>query len=357
MPQQSVFAAELSWPDYDARVRDGTVPILMPIGSMEQHGHHMPMHVDVLLPVEFARRVAGRDRRAGRAALHLRLQVASEVRRRQSSARHHQPRRRDPGRRTARRHQGIRPPRRPPDLPGQRPFREFLVHHRGHRPGAARTALGRHRRHEDRRAVLLGLRRQGDDRTALSRRLRRLGPRTWRRARNLADAGALSRTRSASSARSTMRRQASRPTTSTRRSRNGRRPAARCPRPRRRQRKRARSCWKSASTASSRRWRPSSHAELAASWRQQKPRPRPRLFCYQERDQKGRLGGVNPRRSPAASDAGRDTSSSGTRAVMRAPSRVTLRAISRTSRAAGCRAVAADRQCRPAACPGQSWGM
>lgn len=59
MSQQTVFAAELSWPDYDARVRDGSVPILIPIGSMEQHGHHMPMNVDVLLPVEFARRVAG----------------------------------------------------------------------------------------------------------------------------------------------------------------------------------------------------------------------------------------------------------------------------------------------------------
>jgi creatinine amidohydrolase len=54
----TVFAAELSWPDYDRRVRDGSTPILLPIGSMEQHGHHMPMHVDVLLPVEFARRVA-----------------------------------------------------------------------------------------------------------------------------------------------------------------------------------------------------------------------------------------------------------------------------------------------------------
>lgn len=58
MPQETVFAAELSWPDYDARVRDGSVPILLPVGSMEQHGHHMPMNVDVLLPVEFARRVA-----------------------------------------------------------------------------------------------------------------------------------------------------------------------------------------------------------------------------------------------------------------------------------------------------------
>lgn len=58
MPDATVFAAELAWPDYHAQVREGAVPILIPIGSMEQHGHHMPMHVDVLLPVEFARRVA-----------------------------------------------------------------------------------------------------------------------------------------------------------------------------------------------------------------------------------------------------------------------------------------------------------
>ena len=58
MLDDTVFAAELSWPQYHDRVRDGSVPILLPIGSMEQHGHHMPMHVDVLLPVEFGRRVA-----------------------------------------------------------------------------------------------------------------------------------------------------------------------------------------------------------------------------------------------------------------------------------------------------------
>lgn len=54
----SPFAAELTWPVYDAAVRDGATPILIPIGSMEQHGHHMPLHVDVLLPTEFARRAA-----------------------------------------------------------------------------------------------------------------------------------------------------------------------------------------------------------------------------------------------------------------------------------------------------------
>ncbi|WP_046865627.1 creatininase [Microvirga massiliensis] len=60
MSTRSVFAAELPWPDYDAAVRDGRRPILVPIGSMEQHGHHMPLHVDVLLPTEFSRCVAER---------------------------------------------------------------------------------------------------------------------------------------------------------------------------------------------------------------------------------------------------------------------------------------------------------
>jgi len=58
MSRETVFAAELPWPEYEKRVKDGSVPILIPLGSMEQHGHHMPMHVDVLLPTEFARRVA-----------------------------------------------------------------------------------------------------------------------------------------------------------------------------------------------------------------------------------------------------------------------------------------------------------
>lgn len=58
LPPRTAFASELTWPDYDAAIRDGKTPILIPIGSMEQHGHHMPLHVDVILPTEFARRVA-----------------------------------------------------------------------------------------------------------------------------------------------------------------------------------------------------------------------------------------------------------------------------------------------------------
>ena len=58
MPRSTAFASELTWPDYAAAVSGGEVPMLIPLGSMEQHGHHMPLHVDVLLPTEFARRVA-----------------------------------------------------------------------------------------------------------------------------------------------------------------------------------------------------------------------------------------------------------------------------------------------------------
>lgn len=58
MSSHTVLAAEMPWPDYEAAVKDGHTPILIPLGSMEQHGHHMPLHVDVLLPAEFARRVA-----------------------------------------------------------------------------------------------------------------------------------------------------------------------------------------------------------------------------------------------------------------------------------------------------------
>jgi len=54
----SVYMGELDWRRYDARVRDGDTPILLPAGSLEQHGHHMPLNVDVLLPTAVCERVA-----------------------------------------------------------------------------------------------------------------------------------------------------------------------------------------------------------------------------------------------------------------------------------------------------------
>jgi creatinine amidohydrolase len=49
---------ELAWPEYDRLVKDGKTMVLLPIGALEQHGHHMSMNPDVLLPTAMAESVA-----------------------------------------------------------------------------------------------------------------------------------------------------------------------------------------------------------------------------------------------------------------------------------------------------------
>lgn len=56
----SVFVGELSWTQYQARVASGDAVVMLPVGALEQHGHHMSMNVDVLLPTAVCERVAGR---------------------------------------------------------------------------------------------------------------------------------------------------------------------------------------------------------------------------------------------------------------------------------------------------------
>jgi creatinine amidohydrolase len=53
----SVFMAELSWPEYQAKVASGA-PVFLPLGATEQHGPHMAMNVDVVLPTAVCERVA-----------------------------------------------------------------------------------------------------------------------------------------------------------------------------------------------------------------------------------------------------------------------------------------------------------
>ncbi|TAL89108.1 MAG: creatininase [Rhodanobacter sp.] len=53
----SVDIADLAWPVYDDRVKKGAV-VLIPVGALEQHGPHMSMNPDVLLPTAIARKVA-----------------------------------------------------------------------------------------------------------------------------------------------------------------------------------------------------------------------------------------------------------------------------------------------------------
>jgi creatinine amidohydrolase len=55
----TVHLAELPWPEFARRVGTGA-PIFLPLGSTEQHGHHMAMNVDVELPRAICERVAGK---------------------------------------------------------------------------------------------------------------------------------------------------------------------------------------------------------------------------------------------------------------------------------------------------------
>lgn len=53
----SVYWCEQTWPESKAKVEAGA-PVFLPLGSTEQHGHHMALGVDVVLPTEVCERVA-----------------------------------------------------------------------------------------------------------------------------------------------------------------------------------------------------------------------------------------------------------------------------------------------------------
>jgi creatinine amidohydrolase len=53
----SVFMAELTWPAFEAKVKAGAT-VFFPLGTTEQHGPHMAMNVDVVLPTAVCERVA-----------------------------------------------------------------------------------------------------------------------------------------------------------------------------------------------------------------------------------------------------------------------------------------------------------
>ncbi len=53
----SVFMAELSWPEFEAKTK-AKAPFFLPIGATEQHGPHLPLNVDVVLPTGVAAAVA-----------------------------------------------------------------------------------------------------------------------------------------------------------------------------------------------------------------------------------------------------------------------------------------------------------
>jgi creatinine amidohydrolase len=53
----SIYMAELSWPEWARKIADGAI-VFLPIGATEQHGPHLPLNVDVILPTGVCERVA-----------------------------------------------------------------------------------------------------------------------------------------------------------------------------------------------------------------------------------------------------------------------------------------------------------
>lgn len=57
---RKVLIDRMTWTEYDARVREEAPVVLLPIGALEQHGPHLPMNCDTLIPAAIAEGVAGR---------------------------------------------------------------------------------------------------------------------------------------------------------------------------------------------------------------------------------------------------------------------------------------------------------
>lgn len=58
--QQSVLLEELTWPEVEAALESGTKTAVVAVGSVEQHGPHLPLVMDALAGDEIARRIATR---------------------------------------------------------------------------------------------------------------------------------------------------------------------------------------------------------------------------------------------------------------------------------------------------------
>ena len=53
----TVRMADMSWPDYEKALAGGAV-VMLPVGSIEQHSHHLPLGVDRYLPAAVAEEAA-----------------------------------------------------------------------------------------------------------------------------------------------------------------------------------------------------------------------------------------------------------------------------------------------------------
>src|SRR3954470_22346444 len=60
MKPPTVFLGEMTSPEVETFLAAGRDTVIVPVGSVEQHGPHGPLLTDVLVPTEVARRVAPR---------------------------------------------------------------------------------------------------------------------------------------------------------------------------------------------------------------------------------------------------------------------------------------------------------
>lgn len=60
MTEQIVRIDELNWVEYARRVEEEAPVVLFPVGALEQHGPHLPMNCDELIPRAISERVAQR---------------------------------------------------------------------------------------------------------------------------------------------------------------------------------------------------------------------------------------------------------------------------------------------------------
>ena len=56
----TVKLAERTWPEVEAAIEDGTRTAVVAVGSVEQHGPHLPLIMDTLAGDELSRRIAER---------------------------------------------------------------------------------------------------------------------------------------------------------------------------------------------------------------------------------------------------------------------------------------------------------
>src|SRR5215217_4271610 len=56
MSSQRYLMQDLTWPEFQERLQDEI--LMLPTGSLEQHGPHLPLGVDVVIPTGFALRTA-----------------------------------------------------------------------------------------------------------------------------------------------------------------------------------------------------------------------------------------------------------------------------------------------------------